>query len=584
MMRDVVNRVPFARLLISVVALLGDSGIAEDLHFVQWPHADVCWRAGRVEECCSVELEESTRRGCWDDYFTHDRCCSSTVSHQSVPEDECVSSAPLLRPSVDEPFLFLWDEKAGGSTFNRWLLESSALEGMLAATHISDFWWPNILGSPYFLKLFGEQKRRQLSIVSGTFDWRAVEGLCLPRQSQPEAPEQQQRPHGSRLPAGGAERRRVRCFVLLRDPVDRFISYWLERSDRILLRDDRTSLADVPLDELRAYLASVRADSMPLSGNETGVGCNREVGLCLQSPSDGRRSDVSDVEPPETEGFRMLRGPQNRLARMLDPEGRARPRFAVAAERLRRCTVGVIDAAHRSDLRAVLAHRAPWIREVLMDERSDVHVADIFRAAEGDTAAPPRTYSRNRGSADDGNAAPAPAPRPEEVVHKPRGIRDAMRNHWYGSESRWVRRNLSAAARQLIADYNDVDMPLYYFGVEVFRRQAAEARLSLALARSASESASAAMRPTAVSGAVKDITLNTTFLENHSWAHHFDQLGLHATRFMTDGLRCILTGRAMPCARFLRVEWPDDRDIMLPPDELRQLIQNVYPDGAVYLL
>lgn len=34
----------------------------------------------------------------------------------------------------------------------------------------------------------------------------------------------------------------------------------------------------------------------------------------------------------------------------------------------------------RDDLRAVLAHRAPWIREVHMTADSEVHVADVTQA------------------------------------------------------------------------------------------------------------------------------------------------------------------------------------------------------------
>lgn len=88
----------------------------------------------------------------------------------------CASQQLVLGPSAKEPFVFLWDEKVGGSTFNRWLLESSAHEDMLEQTHISDFGWTNIIGSPYFLKMYGEERRRELSIVAGNFDWRVMHG------------------------------------------------------------------------------------------------------------------------------------------------------------------------------------------------------------------------------------------------------------------------------------------------------------------------------------------------------------------------------------------------------------------------
>ena len=40
----------------------------------------------------------------------------SEVEHQPPESDDvCVSSAPLASPSPRQPFVFLWDEKAGGS-------------------------------------------------------------------------------------------------------------------------------------------------------------------------------------------------------------------------------------------------------------------------------------------------------------------------------------------------------------------------------------------------------------------------------------------------------------------------------------
>lgn len=148
------------------------------------------------------------------------------------------SENPLLQPDAESPFVFLWDEKAGGSTFNRWLLESAARAKVLQhGTQISDFWFPNVIGAPYFLKLFGEERRRKLAILSGTLDWRAVEGMCLPSAAGPfqfpsaAAAEEE-------VPLRFPRRRQVHCFVLLRDPVDRFISYWLERSNRKLEDED----------------------------------------------------------------------------------------------------------------------------------------------------------------------------------------------------------------------------------------------------------------------------------------------------------------------------------------------------------
>lgn len=519
-------------------------------------------------------------------------CCGDAVLDDPVPDSECASSAELASPSADEPFIFLWDEKAGGSTFNRWLLESAAHAGVLSATHISDFWWPNIIGTPYFLKVFGEERRRKLAIVSGSFDWRAVESLCLPRSpplggggaspatrrtsgssgglaaaDAPESSGSTSRPTDAPLSPSTATsppRRPVRCFVLLRDPTDRFVSYWLERSDRRLERGGERTLSEVPPEELEAYLHSIRADTIVMLGDETGVGCNREVGLCLDE--DVPAGDIGRGAPPtETPSFRILRGPQNRLARMLDPDGGNRPRFSVAAARLQRCTVGLIDRAHRDDLRAVLAHRAPWIREVHMTADSEVHVADVTQAL-GDK--PVRSY--------------AVGDHVQGVPQVPKGIRDAQRNHWYGSESRWLRRNLSATSRRLLEEFNDVDVPLYHLGVQLFKRQAAEARLHLLRS---SLSAWQTEPPRGDGVAEPEPALNVTFLSSGSWAHHFDGLGLDVTKFMTDGLKCLLTSRAMQCSRFLRMPWPDDRDAVVPLDDVRDMIRRAFPNGgAAYLV
>jgi len=217
----------------------------EAFRFVHWPYRDACWRLGRSPECCLYD-RATVESICWDDFWTPARCCNDVVELAGVSEAACVTADPLIQPSAyDAPFVFLWDEKAGGSTFNRWLLESVVHEGLMQSTHISDFGWSNIIGSPYFLKLFDEDDRRNLAVVAGNFDWRVVEGMCLPLQQDGYAPQHI-------IP-----RRQVRCFVLLRDPVDRFISYWLERSQRLLELKGQRPLSAVPLDELKTYLDSV---------------------------------------------------------------------------------------------------------------------------------------------------------------------------------------------------------------------------------------------------------------------------------------------------------------------------------------
>ncbi|CAK9030503.1 Uncharacterized protein SCF082_LOCUS19230 [Durusdinium trenchii] len=126
------------------------------------------------------------------------------------PVQDDIQELVLEKPSEERPFVFLWDEKTGGTTFNDWLLASAANLGLLNSTHISDFGWPNVIGTPFFLKTYETKKLKSLQILSATVDWNIFAVL------------------------GCAAQRRPSCFVLLRNPIDRFLSYYLERSDRSL--------------------------------------------------------------------------------------------------------------------------------------------------------------------------------------------------------------------------------------------------------------------------------------------------------------------------------------------------------------
>jgi hypothetical protein len=171
-------------------------------------HPD-CWRRGSQELCCK-------QSGCWDDFWNPARCCLGQIELPEVPDSDCLGPMPgledlvLSEPSQERPFVFLWDEKTGGTTFNDWLLASSSQLGRLNSTHISDFGWPNVIGTPFFLKTYERSKLESLQILSATVDWNIFSAL------------------------GCAPKRRPSCLILLRNPVDRFLSYYLERSDRIL--------------------------------------------------------------------------------------------------------------------------------------------------------------------------------------------------------------------------------------------------------------------------------------------------------------------------------------------------------------
>ncbi|CAE7336173.1 unnamed protein product, partial [Symbiodinium sp. CCMP2456] len=173
--------------------------------------------------------------------------------------------------------------------------------------------------------------------------------------------------------------------------------------------------------EFEAYLDSIRFDRLRFSGEESGLFCNRENGeLCL-----ARDGDVFADPGPESSGFRSHGGPQNRLARMLDPPY---GRLEVAKARLSRCVVSLQNEDFENHL-LILRAFYPWLKRV--------------KFPEGDGTA---------------------------------------QNIYNTQESAFIRDNLPAQYREAIARYNSVDMELYQFGVERFYWQVAEARKMMLLA------------------------------------------------------------------------------------------------------
>ena len=201
-----------------------------------------------------------------------------------VPDSECMGrhvedleEMVLEKPSKERPFVFLWDEKTGGTTFNDWLLASASELGKLNSTHISDFGWPNVIGTPFFLKTYETSKLESLEILSATVDWNIFSALGCKAKRQPS------------------------CFVLLRNPIDRFLSYYLERSDRTLEGGNLPirMLSTLPLETFEKYLQAITVEHLRLDGRESGVFCNMEnAELCLEG--DGLTGEGG----PETFGFR----------------------------------------------------------------------------------------------------------------------------------------------------------------------------------------------------------------------------------------------------------------------------------------
>lgn len=227
------------------------------------------------------------------------------------------------------------------------------------------------------------------------------------------------------------KRAAVRCFLLLRHPVDRFISYYLERSNRRFERQvtGNRSIESWTTAELLQYLQAIARDKMWYTGDETGTLCNKENLLCIdrirtQTSAMPMLRRVVPRAARERLYFRYMGGPQNRLAWMLDPE-QGDPRLAIW--RMRQCVVGLQAEDFEGYLR-VLGWHFPWIHEVRMPE----------------------------GAAQDGEPAPAQALR----------VRVNPRSHS-------VRRSLSRSARTLIARFNWRDMMIYHAARRQFKRQLA---------------------------------------------------------------------------------------------------------------
>ena len=118
---------------------------------------------------------------------------------------------------------------------------------------------------------------------------------------------------------------------------------------------------------------------------------------------------------------RSFGGPQNRLARMLDPPS---GRLSVARERLKRCVVSLQNEDFSNHLR-VLKKFHPWISQVHFEDEETESTAQ-------------NSYNRR--------------------------------------ESAYLRDHLPEAFRRAIARFNDVDMVLYEQGVEQFYQQVTLAR------------------------------------------------------------------------------------------------------------
>ena len=69
----------------------------------------------------------------------------------------------------------------------------------------------------------------------------------------------------------GAARRRPRCLVAIRDPVERFLSYYVMRTDKSVEKVYGRPFAEWTVKELEDYLDLVSPEGLVYDGTESGL-------------------------------------------------------------------------------------------------------------------------------------------------------------------------------------------------------------------------------------------------------------------------------------------------------------------------
>ncbi|CAE7913808.1 unnamed protein product, partial [Symbiodinium sp. KB8] len=144
--------------------------------------------------------------------------------------------------------------------------------------------------------------------------------------------------------------------------------------------DWQEALLDWDADRILSVLPLLTREQLRYNGAEDGIFCSVGLGACLNASSSSLGLPALGAHPLEPH-FRSLGGPQQRLLRLLDPEGR----LEVAKRRLSLCTVGMM-VEREEDTMEVLAYAFPWLQALSVNQQTLHHPGARNKPAPWDAA------------------------------------------------------------------------------------------------------------------------------------------------------------------------------------------------------